>query len=390
MHRAIRTILTAAVLGAVLFLLPGSLHAPPEIFRPLVSPVDLARTTTFQTLRIHFVGDIMVHNTQIQGAYRDGVYDFSDSFAHLASYLREADFTIGNLETTLAGPERGYTGYPRFNAPDALAEALRDAGFDLLTQSNNHVLDTGVSGLIRTREVIERFGMISAGVRTDPEEDPVTYFEVQGLTVALVTGTYGTNGIPLPPGREYMVNDLCPERLTGDVRRAREHADLVLCFLHFGTEYAPEPDALQKGLADALLDAGALAVMGAHPHVVQRDEQRGDQWIMYSLGNFISAQRGAPRRTGVVYTLEIRADRTSGKVRVESASFLPVTTLRSSQGSRPYTLLPATRAADVEGIPPEYRTLAAEGLSYVRRTIQVADEVTAPANWDLALSPHDR
>jgi len=363
-----------ALVLTVLMLLPGaqqvSQSAPP--FPLVLSPLEAGQPVTVRQVSIAFVGDIMMHNTQIGAALQpDGSYDFGPSFAEVAGTLSGADIAIGNLETTLAGPEARYSGYPMFNAPDQLADALKEAGFDILAHANNHTLDRGVNGLIRTREVLESRGILSAGTRVDPGEDTVLYFGHDGLLLALVTGTYGTNGLRLPAGREYMVNLLDRSRLLEDVTRAATTADGVICYLHFGGEYQEEPNREQSTLAMDLLEAGAVAVIGSHPHVVQKDWYSEGKLIQYSLGNFISGQVGAKRRSGIIYRITFEKDLRKDTFRVVEAGYLPVFTRRLPEGRSPFVLsVPGEDA--LREYSPEDRRLAAEGLEYIRARMTYA------------------
>lgn len=357
-----------------LMLLPGaqkvSQSSPP--FPLVLSPLEAGQPVTTRQVSIAFVGDIMMHNTQIEAALQpDGSYDFGPSFAGVAGVLSGADITIGNLETTLAGPEARYSGYPMFNAPDQLADALKEAGFDILAHANNHTLDRGVNGLIRTREVLKSRGILTAGTRTDPKEDSVTYIEHDGLVLALVTGTYGTNGLRLPAGREYMVNLLDRTRLLEDVTRAAPQADGVICFLHFGSEYQEEPNREQSALAMDLLEAGAVAVVGSHPHVVQRDWYNEGKLIQYSLGNFISGQVGAKRRSGIIYRITFEKDLRQDTFQVVEAGYLPVFTRRLPEGRRPF-VLSVPDEESLKMFSPEDRRLAREGLEYIRARMTYA------------------
>jgi poly-gamma-glutamate synthesis protein (capsule biosynthesis protein) len=358
---------------------PSTIDAPIIQAQTIYRPAALSRMNITEDIKISFIGDIMMHDTQIAGAYQGaGQYDFSNSYSYVEPYLQESDFVIANLETTLAGPISGYSGYPRFNAPDQLAYDLADSGVDLLVHCNNHVLDRGVAGLVRTKQVITEAGMLSAGTRIESTEDTVVYFNIEDTEFALITGTYGTNGLELPADKSFMINTLDQERLISDVKKAKEYAEYIICFLHYGTEYEEQPNVSQQQLAKKLIVAGADAVIGSHPHVIQTDGFIDDNIVVYSLGNFISAQRGAKRRTGMIYSLNLEKDLIDGDISIEHTEYFPVFTYRAADGNRPYYLGPLLDNLD-ENSEAHFEksdiALVKEGLSYLENTVLIADNV---------------
>lgn len=356
---------------------PSPIQVPIIQSNKIYSPVKLSHMPVKENIRISFIGDIMMHDTQISAAYQgNGVYDFSESFSYVEPYIQESDFVVANLETTFAGEKAGYSGYPRFNAPDELAGNLADIGIDLLVHCNNHVLDTGYNGLVRTKKIIENAGMLSAGTRLADDDDTVVYFKVQNTEFALITGTYGTNGLTLPADKTFALNMLDPNRLVEDVKRASLKADYVICFLHFGTEYEEHPNTAQISLAEALVEAGADAIIGSHPHVIQTDGFIDDNIVVYSLGNFISAQRGAKRRTGMIYSLNLENDLINGIVRLKNTEYFPVFTYTVADGKRTYYLGPLSdnleENSETHFLKSDF-ALVEEGLSYLEKTNLFAD-----------------
>jgi poly-gamma-glutamate capsule biosynthesis protein CapA/YwtB (metallophosphatase superfamily) len=273
----------------------------PEAIETVSSDGSVRRATLFA------VGDIMVHATQLDHALdaRAGRYDFSDYFSLLAPIFASGDMVFGNLETPIAGEDRGgFTGYPAFNAPDELLDALAEAHFTVLSTANNHALDRGRVGVERTLEKIRARGMVPVGSAASPEEaEQIVTIERHGVTLAFLAYTYGLNGGPLPMGRRYLVQTMDEQRIVADIARAREMADAVVLSLHWGEEYAREPSTRQRRLARRLVEAGADVIIGHHPHVVQPYEwievdtalgqRRG--LVSYSLGNIVSNQTSAYR-----------------------------------------------------------------------------------------------
>lgn len=304
------------------------------------------------TIRLLFVGDIMVHAPQLEAVKRvtpsrkeeggkgETVYDFAPFFAEIRSFLRSADLAAGNLETTLGGPRKGYRGYPSFNSPDSLAEALRDAGFDLLFTANNHCLDSGASGLVRTLHALASADLCSTGTfAAEASRDIPCIVERGGIAVGFLAYTYGTNGIPVPSDRPWLVNLLDETLVSADVAALRKETDLLVVAFHFGNEYARHPSAAQRRFASLALRNGADIVVGSHPHVLQRvfvsrdvSPVSGERAtplsadrmtvVAYSLGNFISFQRTVPRDTGAVLGIDAARD-DDGVVRIRRVFTVP-------------------------------------------------------------------
>jgi len=299
-------------------------------------------------ITIAFAGDLLMHLPLTNAAKTDsGAYDFGPLFTHVAPYLAGADFAVANLETRLAGEARGYSGYPCFNSPASLAPALREAGVDLLGTANNHSLDKGYSGLAATLANLDQAGLLHTGTyRSSAAQAQPCIVNIQGLNLALLNYTYGTNGISVPRDHQYCVNVIDQEHMIAEAAAAYQAgADYVIAFLHFGTEYQRQPNESQRQLAHALLDNGIDAVIGAHPHVVQPCE-----WyepanggparpIAYSLGNFASNQRSRYRDSGIVLYLTLRF--TAGRVEDVAMSYLPVYVRKYTAGGRlQYRVLP--------------------------------------------------
>jgi len=276
-------------------------------------------------LKIVFTGDIMGHDSQIASALASGGdrYSYRSCFQYLEPYFSGADLVIGNLEVTLAGPP--YKGYPRFSSPDELADALLEAGFDILITANNHALDRGDAGLKRTLLQLDRRGILHTGTFRDSAFRQRYYpllLEKSGIRIALLTYTYGTNGLKAKiPG---MVNYIDTVLIRKDLQKASlAEPDLIILTIHWGTEYERTENNLQQEIARFAFDNGADAIIGSHPHVVQpvKGKGKGDL-VVYSLGNFISNQRSRYRDGGIVFEMEV-VKNTSG-TRIARHAYLPV------------------------------------------------------------------
>ncbi len=270
------------------------------------------------TVRLFAVGDIIVHQPEISAAWDPAArtYDFRPFFAEIKPLLEQADLATAVLETTLAGPASGYAGYPRFNSPDQIADALQWSGVDVVFTAHNHLLDRGRQGLFRTLEYLDRLGLAHVGsARTSDPAARVVLREVNGIAVAFLAYTTTTNGLPVPADSPWAVNLYRPETAVEDVARARRAgADVVVCALHAGVEYQRQPAPEQRRIVDQLLAAGVDVVLGSHPHVIEPIEHRAmpgpaganrTAFVAYSLGNLLSNQRWRYSDCGLLVSLTL-------------------------------------------------------------------------------------
>lgn len=297
------------------------------ISRLLPAVLFLSATSVFavspDSISIFFAGDLMQHDAQIKAAKRmDGSYDYSNSFAHVRSYIRSADIAVGNLEVTLGGTP--YRGYPAFSAPDEYLYAIRDAGFDVLMTANNHCMDRGVTGLRRTIKMIDSLRIKRAGTYIDKEDRIHNYpllIEKKGFRIAFLNATYGTNGIPVKePGT---VNFIDRDQLKADILKARlMKPDIIIAFMHWGQEYKTMPSPEEVDLAKWLIALGVNHVIGSHPHVIQPVVLMGDSvtpqknLVAFSLGNYISNM--SARHTDGGLSLKLLFKKVNGITRLVS------------------------------------------------------------------------
>ena len=306
-----------------------------------------------KVLQLITVGDIMMHEPQISSGYNEKTktYNYDYMYEEVAPYLKEGDLTIGNLELTLSGANQKYTGYPRFNAPDAVADALKKAGFDLLTTANNHSLDRKFAGIERTISVLEERGLLHTGTyRTEEQSQSVLIQEVKGTKIAFLAYTYGTNGIKVDKGKEYSVNYINQDKITKDIKIARQKgAELICVSVHWGVEYMRTPHKAQKQLVDFLVEQGVDIILGSHPHVLQpieiREAQGKETVILYSQGNFISGQRTKYRETSAIFNIFLEKEPLSQTFTIKKVSYIPTWVDYSWVKGKPnYRVLPAKRA----------------------------------------------
>ena len=291
------------------------------------------------------IGDIMCHDSQYMDAYvaSSSTYDFSYVFDDIKDYIYNADLAIGNLETTFAGKKRGYSNYPQFNTPEQLAYNLKDFGIDVLSTANNHSMDTYFSGLESTLNYLDDAGIDHIGTYASAEaQNQILVKEVNGIKIAFLAFTYGTNGIPLPKDKPFAVNLINDTFIVNQINLAKEQQpDLICANMHWGIEYKTKQNAEQERLANLLFANGVDVILGSHPHVLQPMEKKTitledgstkDCFVIYSLGNFMSAQKSANTRNSIILNLNFTKNGETGKTTIDSASYIPIYMYRAPAG----------------------------------------------------------
>lgn len=287
-----------------------------------------------------FAGDVMIHDSQIKAAYNqeDQTYSFHSCFERIGPIIQEMNLAVVNLETTLAGEDQQYTGYPAFNAPESLASALKEAGFQLVSTANNHSLDRGEYGVIKTIEHLEEAGLRPFGThRSYQERERPLVKDIGGIRAAFFSYTYSTNGIPIPEEKEYLVNMLKMERILEDIDLVRDEVDLIILYLHWGVEYQRIPTEEQRILAQRLLEEGASIIIGNHPHVVQPLEMvetgDGEGLVAYSLGNLTGDQILPYTDTGILVFVVVEKEE-GKKPEILEVTYVPTWIYRFYHGGR--------------------------------------------------------
>ncbi len=291
---------------------------------------------TDTTFTMTAIGDVMCHNTQYFDAYQKETdsYDFSYVFEDISSYIKTSDITIGSLETSFAGKERGYSNYPTFNSPDALAYDLKKLGIDVLSTAGNHCLDMGFSGLSRTIDVLNDADISHLGTyQTQEDRDKILFKYIKGVKIAFVNYTYGTNGIPVPSGKEFCVNLIDKDLIKKDIENAKsQDADIIVACMHWGTEYRTTANSEQEELADFLFQNGVDIILGNHPHVLEPMEKRTvtledgtikDGFVIYASGNFICDQNAENTRNSIILNLKI-TKHVDGSISIDHADYIPI------------------------------------------------------------------
>jgi poly-gamma-glutamate synthesis protein (capsule biosynthesis protein) len=333
---------------------------------------------TLKTLTLAFAGDIMNHKPQIDAAWDDSLkgFDFSPNFQYVAPIIRQADIAIANLETTFGGTP--YTGYPQFSAPDTLAYFLKNAGFDVLVTANNHAADRSGKGIRGTIEGLDKAGLQHTGTFLDTQQRKKEYpllLEKNGIRLALLNYTYGTNGLPVP--KPYIVNKIDTTVIAADIHKARKKlkAEAVIVVFHWGIEYQRQPNAEQKKIAGFTLRSGADVVIGSHPHVIQpaiwetysRDSSK-KHLVVYSLGNFISNQRDRYRDAGEIVFIPLQFNTHTRQLTVDSPSYVPTWVYIKPEPKAYYILPSAQFVNDSTFIPsPDDRFKLKQSLEDTRQ-----------------------
>jgi poly-gamma-glutamate capsule biosynthesis protein CapA/YwtB (metallophosphatase superfamily) len=269
------------------------------IFAGFYSAQSQTGTAPSEKLSILFLGDIMGHDEQIWSAENRETHTFNydDVFMYIKPVISDADIAIANFEVTLGGPP--YSGYPQFSSPPALAAACKNAGIDYMVTANNHAADRGKSGIAGTINRLDSLGIPHTGTFLNSSSRDSLYplmFKRNGMSVALLNYTYGTNGINVP--EPVIVNILDKNVITADIKKAKsKNPDITILFLHWGTEYDTVPSKTQTDLAEYFFSLGVDLIIGSHPHVLQKmvwlksSSGGKDGIVVYSMGNFISNQR---------------------------------------------------------------------------------------------------
>ena len=271
------------------------------------------------TVTIRSIGDILVHSDVYTAARTDAGFDFSRMFEPVREYMQGADITTANMEVPVAGEEFGLSGYPQFNAPPEIIDALSGAGVDIVNNATNHSMDRGGGGVVASTGNMRERGMLYTGSYAS-EQDKLTprIIEANGITVGFLGFTYGTNGLPVE--QEHFAS-LIDDTLADQVAALDSQVDVAVVMLHMGDEYAPLQNEFQEETATAALDAGADLVLGGHPHVVE--PFAGLVW--YSPGNFLHGQWEEPTKVGGIgeFTFTKRGD----DVTFSGARFMPTYTV---------------------------------------------------------------
>ncbi|MEC0231713.1 CapA family protein [Paenibacillus alba] len=281
------------------------------------------------------IGDVLIHDQIYKDAeQKDGTYQFKPMFGEVKRFLESPDILVANQETMIGGKALRLSNYPAFNSPHEVGDALKDAGVDMVTIANNHSLDRGEKVIQSALTYWDTLGMPYTGTfKSQNDRDQIRTMTKNEITFSFLSYTYGTNGITTPNGKPFLVNRIDENQIRQDVIQAKQMSDVVVVALHWGKEYQRFPDHDQVNLAQKLADMGVHIIIGNHPHVLQPPAwvygKNGHRtFVLYSLGNFISAQKDLYKQIGGMATIEVTKTKSKNQssIALQNPSFLPTYT----------------------------------------------------------------
>lgn len=269
-------------------------------------------------------GDNLIHNCVYRQADRNAPgdeFDFLPMYEMVAEDIQSADIAYLNQETILGGTELGLSSYPMFNSPQEVGRDMITLGFDVFSHATNHAYDKGEIGLFNTYQFYQDKDVLMVGIY-QKQEDRVRILEKNGIKIAFLNYTYSTNGLSIPKDSQYYAPVAEEDMMVSDIKKASEMADFVICCVHWGEENQSTPNQIQKDHAKLLSEAGCDVIIGTHSHCIQPVEFVGDTLVVYSLGNFISAQNGPKNMMGgtIRFEMVLKGD----EKKIENVDFQPV------------------------------------------------------------------
>lgn len=373
----------AAILtfGAVLtlggntgFIQPTTTTLPTTTEAPTTTETTLPYITSTATVRS--AGDVLIHIPIYQAAKTAEDYNFDNIFTYTDSLIEDSDYFVANLETVLAGTGVAYSGFPRFNSPDAIVDSLKKAGVDCLLTANNHTFDKNYDGVIRTQKVIKEKGLSYTGTRTDEEGKKYFIANVNDIKFGMLCYTFETpssegrkalNGILVDTKTAPLINSFNPEKPESFYTEIKEQlklikkkgAEVTVVYIHWGNEYELTQNSKQREIAQALCNMGVDVIVGGHPHVIQpvdlltSENGKHKTVCVYSLGNVLSNQRRAymglktgHTEDGLVFEMTF-SKYSDGKVVFESVKSIPTWVhVYSSGGKKVYNIVPLSKNMD--------------------------------------------
>ena len=272
------------------------------------SKVNVDDNNHSTSISLIMAGDNLINDKLYNAAKKDdGSYDFKSMYSYIKDIVKNYDLAYYNQETILGGSEIGVSSYPAFNSPYEVGDATIDTGFNLVSLATNHTLDRGEKAIINSLNYWNNKSNVltSGSYLSNDDRNKINIKEVNNITYTMLNYTYGTNGIKVPEGKEYLVN-IWPctgnnpdndtkyqeykEVVKKDILRVRDKVDLLIVAMHFGVEYTHVPTNYQIDMAEFLSSLGVDIIIGTHPHVIMPITYINDTLVIYSLGNFLSAQ----------------------------------------------------------------------------------------------------
>lgn len=301
------------ILCLCIFFLSGkdkAIEVPKENI-PNVEVKDDEKSPKVYEVKMIMVGDALIHD-RLYNTVRneDGSYDFKPTIQYIKPIITKYDLKYYNQETILGGAELGYSSYPQFNSPNEVGDAFLDAGFNLVSLATNHTMDKGERGVLNSVNYWKsKKNVVYSGQWSSwDERNEVHVYDINGISYAFFSYTTWTNGLETPNGKEYLNNVYSDEKAANDISKIRDLVDVVIVAMHWGTEYSLDVSSSQEYIANYLAGLGVDLIIGSHPHVVEPVEyiNNGKTFVIYSLGNFLSAQYGIDRLTGLMVEVTIK------------------------------------------------------------------------------------
>ena len=326
-------------------------------------------TPIVEKAELIMAGDALLHGAVYTDAKTaEGGYDFTEMMSTLNRVVDHYDLKYYNQETILGGTELGLSTYPCFNSPQEFGDTMMNLGFNLVSLANNHTLDRGEQAILNSLDYWSNQNALTAGSYSSfDDREELRVRQINGISYTLLSYTYGTNGIAVPKGKEYLVNVYTDEMLLEDIAKARGEVDVLMVAMHWGEEYTHDPTAEQRRLAQLLADLGVDIIIGSHPHVVQPIEWIDDTLCIYSLGNLISAQDGTYKRIGLLAGVTITKTIFEGQSHIQlSAPRADLVYTQYTKGYHNFKLkffdeIEESELKDVWGVYDQYGKIVTDG-----------------------------
>lgn len=300
-------------------------------------------------------GDLLIHDTVFKTVkLANGKYNFTPIFKYVKPIFEKADLSIINLEVPVAGNKFKPSNYPAFNSPVELLDAVKDMGVDIVSTANNHALDKGYIGLQTTIENAKNRNLKLVGTKINKNTKPFI-IEKNNIKLGVAAYTYGTNGIPIPKAYPYCVNIIDKNKMLQDINYMKsQNVDFIIFTMHFGQEYQLTPNANQKDLVNFLVNNGVDVIFGSHPHVPQPYElkkvtlangTKKQAFVIYSLGNFVSAQTDYYTKLGGIATVKL--SKQGNEKKIEKYEVNPIYTyMKKGLGANTFKVVPLKKSID--------------------------------------------
>lgn len=336
------------------------------------------------TISVLGAGDVLMHMEQVYSGYdsKTNTYNYDNFFTYVKNYVSTSDLAICNSETTYLGKGHNFSGYPKFNSPKEILNSIKNAGFDMVCSTHNHINDMGDKGIESTAKLIKEAGLDLLGIKNTVKDKNYIVKDIKGVKIGITNYTYSTidkngyryiNGLPLSKEMEPKINLFSDSNIENDINNMKstydnmikDGAEFTIFYIHWGNEYQLQPSAQQEKLAGMLNSIGVNIIFGSHPHVVQpirtlkNDTNGNETLVCYSLGNFISNQRfetmgNIKSEDGLMVKLFITKD-SNNKLKLTSYETEPTWVYKyvNASGKTVYNILPTNKilkSNDIEGL----------------------------------------